>query len=148
MATRDEILTSLLSERTVDIVTTGRRSGESRTTEIWTTPLFGRVFICGTPNAGKPGVLHQPRDWLANLLAHPDFVVRLKRGVAVELTARAEAVTDEDLRRAVLSAPSTEYYRDKAMSFDAALAHSPMVEVTFTGDAAWLNEAVQGTASE
>jgi deazaflavin-dependent oxidoreductase (nitroreductase family) len=142
MDDRDAILRSLLAERTVDIITTGRRSGEARTTEIWTTVVEGQTYICGTPNASKAGVDRQPRDWLANLVAHPDFTIRLKRSVQVELPARAERVTDPEERRRVLAAPNTEYYRD-AVSLDVALAHSPMVRVTFTGEAAWLADAVR-----
>jgi deazaflavin-dependent oxidoreductase (nitroreductase family) len=138
----DAIVRSLREERTVDIVTTGRRSGQSRTTEIWTTVVDGQTYICGTPNASKPGVERQPRDWLANLLATPEFVVRLKSSVHVDLPARAERVDDPAERRRVLTAPETEYYRE-AVSFDAALAHSPMVRVQFQGDAAWLAEAVR-----
>lgn len=145
MAERDEILRSLLTERTVDIVTTGRRSGEPRTTEIWTTPLDGRVYICGTPNAGKAGVVRTPRDWLANLLAQPAFVLRLKKSVAAELTATAAPVSEPGERQRILSAPPTAYYRD-AVSLEAAVAHSPLVVVTFTGDSAWLNEAVGAAA--
>ncbi len=143
MASREQILTSLLSERTVDIVTVGRRSGLTRVTEIWTTPLYGRLFICGTPNAGKAGVLHQPRDWFANLLARPEFVLRLKRGVEADLSVRAERIADRDLRRAILGEPSTAYYRDRAMSFESALDHSPMVEVHFGAGDRWLTEAVR-----
>ena len=39
-------------------VTTGRRSGATRTTEIWTTVVDGQTYICGTPNASKAGVEH------------------------------------------------------------------------------------------
>ena len=146
MATHDEILRSLLTERTVDIVTTGRHSGQPRTTEIWTTPLFGRLFICGTPNASKEGVTRQPRDWLANLVAQPILVLRLKRGTSVELSARATPVKDSAERRRILSEPSTEYYRN-AVDLDTAVAHSPIVVLEFTGDAAWLNDAVRTAAA-
>jgi deazaflavin-dependent oxidoreductase (nitroreductase family) len=146
MADRDAILRSLLDERTVDILTTGRRSGEARTTEIWTTVVEGQTYICGTPNASKAGVERQPRDWLANLLAQPEFTVRLKKSVNADLPARAERVTDAEERRRVLTAPNTEYYRD-AVSLDAALAHSPLVRVHFTGDAAWLADAVRQHAA-
>ena len=138
MENRRAILDSLRDERTVDIVTTGRHSGTVRTTEIWTTIVDGQTYICGTPNASKAGVTHQRRDWLANLAAHPEFTIRLKTSVSAVLTARAELVTELGERRAVLTAPNTEYYRDAA-GLDAALAHSPMVRVTFTGDAAWLD---------
>jgi deazaflavin-dependent oxidoreductase (nitroreductase family) len=138
----DAILQSLLNERVVDIVTVGRRSGEPRTTEIWSTVVDGQTYITGTPNASKPGIERKARDWLANLLAKPEFTIRLKNSVNAELPARAERVTDPDERRRVLTAPNTEYYR-KAVSLEAALAYSPMVQVRFTGDVAWLNDAVR-----
>ena len=126
---RDVILRSLLEERTVDIVTTGRGSSAARTTEIWTTVVDGQTYSCGTPNASRAGVEHQPRDWLANLVATPEFVVRLKTSVQVDLPARAVRVDDPAERRRVLTAPDTEYYRN-AVSLEAAIAH--MVRVQFT----------------
>jgi deazaflavin-dependent oxidoreductase (nitroreductase family) len=139
---RDAILRSLLDERTVDIVTTGRRSGAARTTEIWTTVVDGQTYICGTPNASRAGIERAPRDWLANLVAHPELTVRLKSSVPVDLAATAERVADPAERRRVLTAPNTEYYRN-AVSLEVAVAHSPMVRVSFTGDADWLNDAVR-----
>jgi hypothetical protein len=56
-------------------------------------------------------------------------------------------VTDPEQRRRILSEPSTEYYSRHAVSFDSALANSPMVELTFEGEAAWLNEEVRAAAS-
>ena len=144
---RDAILRSLLEERTVDIVTTGRRSRGARTTEIWTSVVDGQTYICGTPNASQPGVEHQPRDWLANLVATPEFVVRLKTSVQVDLPARAVRVDDPAERRRVLTAPDTDYYRN-VVSLEAAIAHSPMVRVQFTGDAAWLDPAVRAGRTE
>jgi hypothetical protein len=142
---RDAILRSLLDERTVDIVTTGRHSKTARTTEIWTTVVDGQTYICGTPNASKPGIERQPRDWLANLVATPEFTVRLKSSVHVDLPATAARVDDPAERRRVLIAPHTEYYRN-AVTLEVALAHSPMVRVQFTGDAAWLDTAVRNEA--
>jgi len=138
---RDAVLDSLLTERTVDIVTLGRRSGQERITEIWTTAISGRIYIIGTPNAGRADVERTPRDWLANLIATPSFIVRLKRGASADLTATAERVTDEETRRDLLSRPSTEYYR-AAAGLEAAVRWSPVVLVTFAGDSAWLNDAV------
>jgi len=143
----DAILRSLLHDRTVDIVTTGRRSGATRTTEIWTTVVDGQTYICGSPNASQAGVERKPRDWLANLLTTPDFIIRLKTSVHVDLAARATRVDDPDERRRVLTAPNTGYYRD-AVSLDVALAHSPMVRVQFTGEASWLEAAVRTAAPD
>ena len=139
---RDAILRTLLDERTVDIVTKGRHTGLERTTEIWTTVVDGQTYICGTPNASRPEIERQPRDWLANLVANPEFTVRLKSSVQVDLPATAERVDDPAERRRVLTAPNTESYRD-AVSLEAAIAHSPMVRVQFTGDASWLAAAVR-----
>jgi hypothetical protein len=58
------------------------------------------------------------------------------------LPATAVRVDDPAERRRVLTAPSTEYYRN-AVSLEAAITHSPMVRVQFTGDAAWLVTAVR-----
>lgn len=142
----DAILNSLLGERTVDIITTGRRTGHPRTTEIWTTVIDGRVYICGTPNASQAGVEHRRRDWLANLLAEPRFTLRLKHGVDVELAARATPVTDSDERRHILTMPATALYRD-AVSLEAAVDYSPIVAVTFLDEADWLNAAVADAAA-
>jgi hypothetical protein len=144
---RDAIVRSLLNERTVDIVSTGRRSKTARTTEIWTTVVDGQTYICGTPNASQPGVERKPRDWLANLVTTPEFIVRLKTSVHVDLPAAAVRVDDPAERRRVLTAPNTEYYRN-AVSLEAAMSHSPMVQVHFTGDAAWLDSAVRARQAE
>ncbi len=124
MSDRDATLRSLLDERTVDIVTTGRRSNAVRTTEIWTTVVDGQTYICGTPNASQPGVEHRRRDWLANLVATPEFIVRLKTSVHVDLPAMAVRVDDPAERRRVLTAASTEYYRN-AVSLEAASGSPP-----------------------
>jgi hypothetical protein len=42
------------------------------------------------------------RDWYANLLARPDFVFHLKRGVKVDLAARAKPILDEAERHQLL----------------------------------------------
>ena len=104
--------------------------------------MDGQTYICGTPNASQPGVERRPRDWLANLVATPELIVRLKTSVHVDLPATAVRVDDPAERRRVLTAPNTEYYRN-AVSLEAAIAHSPMVRVQFTGDAAWLAAAVR-----
>jgi hypothetical protein len=147
MDDRDAILRSLLDERTVDIVTTGRRSHAVRTTEIWTTVVDGQTYICGTPNASQSGVERKPRDWLANLVTTPEFTIRLKTSVHVDLPATAVRVDDQAERRRVLTAPNTEYYRN-AVSLDAAVAHSPMVRVQFTGEASWLDTAVRARRAQ
>jgi deazaflavin-dependent oxidoreductase (nitroreductase family) len=81
-------------ERTVDITTTGRRSGEPQRIETWFYRADGVVYLSGRP--GK-------RGWAANLRANPDFTFHLKHGVEADLTARATEVIDEAERRRIVA---------------------------------------------
>jgi deazaflavin-dependent oxidoreductase (nitroreductase family) len=85
-----------IEERTIDITTTGRRSGEPRRIEI----VFYR-FEESTYLSGIPGP--RTRDWLANLIADPHFTFHLKHGVVADLPAVATVITDPTERRRVLS---------------------------------------------
>jgi deazaflavin-dependent oxidoreductase (nitroreductase family) len=117
----DVVRDELANDPTIDITTTGRRSGQPRRMEIWMLEIDGRFFITGTPG---------PRDWLANLRADPALVVHLKRSAHVDLHARAEPVTDERTRRLVLEHLSARWYRGQS-ALDDLLVAAPMVEVTF-----------------
>jgi hypothetical protein len=141
-ADREAVVARLLGERTVDIVTTGRRSGQPRTTEIWTTVVAGRVHIAGTPDAEGSGGARQGRDWLANLRAEPALVVRLETSVTVDLPAVATPVTDNEERRRFFTAPEASWYVEQS-SLDALVAGGPLVAVRFTGPAAWLEDALR-----
>ena len=122
---------ALKSDRTIDIVTTGARSGLPRRTEIWFWNLNGRIIICGTPDGKGGGGPRLRRDWLANLRDNPEFLFCLKKSLRVELRARAKIITDPDDRRAIMSAPQTHWYRQKASSLEDLVANSPIVEVFF-----------------
>jgi hypothetical protein len=124
---------------TIDIETMGAKTRRWRTTEIWFTRVGGEVYICGTPGAGERERERAPRDWLANLIANPEFRFVLKESAAVSLPARAVRVTDEGERRRVFSAPEASWYRDQTRSIDALVAYGPLVRVEFTGVAAELN---------
>ena len=135
----DRIWRALEVDRTVDIITTGARTGLPRTTEIWFTNVSGRIIITGTPSGVSGGRPPDRRDWLANLVAHPDFLFCLKESVQVQLTARGTPVRDPVERRALMLAPQTRWYREQGDSVEDLVEHSPIVDVRFTGDAAWLN---------
>ena len=75
---------STIAQRTVDITTTGARSGASRRIEIWFHTVDDEVYLTGTPGA---------RAWYANLLAHPRFAFHLKNGVREDLAATATPIT-------------------------------------------------------
>ncbi|MEU0146134.1 nitroreductase/quinone reductase family protein [Streptomyces sp. NPDC006288] len=83
-------------ERTIDITTTGRRTGRTRRIEIFFYRVDGRTYLCS-------GTSGRPTSWYANLLAHPDFTFHLKHGIRAELPARALPVTDREERRRVLT---------------------------------------------
>ena len=116
----DDITAALQTDRTIDITTIGRRSGEARRLEIWLHNLEGRIFITGLPGR---------RSWYANLLAHPKFTFHLKESVVADLEAIARPVTGPEEKRGILEVLLGRLgYRDR---IDAWMTASPLVEVTF-----------------
>lgn len=122
---------ALQTDLTIDIVTTGAKSGLPRRTEIWFHNLAGRIIICGSPSGSGSRGKRLRRDWLANLKAHPEFLFCLKESVKAELPARAVEVIDPEDRREIMSAPQTHWYRDQGISVEELVAGSPIVEVFF-----------------
>jgi deazaflavin-dependent oxidoreductase (nitroreductase family) len=118
----DRVRAALETDLTVDITTTGARSGAPRLLEIWLLHIDGRFFITGTPG---------PRSWLANLRADPTLTVHLKQAVTADLPATAREVTDEPTRRLVLDHAVAEWYRGQ-VPVEQLVAEAPMVELTFT----------------
>jgi deazaflavin-dependent oxidoreductase (nitroreductase family) len=85
-----------LAARTIDITTTGRRSGEPRRIEIVFYWFEDSIYLSGIP---APRV----RDWLANLTAEPNFTFHLKHGIVADLAAVGTVITDPVERRRVLA---------------------------------------------
>jgi deazaflavin-dependent oxidoreductase (nitroreductase family) len=135
----DEVRRALAADQTIDIVTTGAKSGQRRTTEIWFTRVGGEIYITGTPAGDGTQGARRRRDWLANLTAHPDFELVLKESTSAVLPAVATVVTDPEERRRVFTAPAASYYRETTGSVDRLVDEAPLVRVTFTGEAAPLN---------
>jgi len=127
------VATALKSDRTIDIVTIGARTGLERTTEIWCTNIHRRIIICGTPSASGERSAPRPRDWLANLRANPEFLFCFKESLDIRIPARAGLVRDPGDRRAVMSAPATRWYREQGFGIDDLVRHSPIVEIGFLG---------------
>jgi hypothetical protein len=128
---KEKIKKALETDRTIDIVTTGAKTGLPRRIEIWFNNVDGRIVITGTPNAtGEKGV-YMPRDWLANLRANPKFTFCFKESIQAEIPARAVEITDPADRRYIMSAPATQWYRDQVGSLEELVEHSPMVEIFF-----------------
>ena len=118
----DRIQQALVHDQTIDITTTGRRSGEARRIEIWFHNIDGHIYITGRP--GK-------RGWYANLRANPSFTFHLKGSVQADLAARATPITDAGQRRTIMRAVLDSLDRHDPAELDRWVAGSPLVEVTF-----------------
>jgi deazaflavin-dependent oxidoreductase (nitroreductase family) len=116
----ERIQHALARDRTIDIITRGRKTGQPRRTEIWFHHSDGQVYITGTPGR---------RDWYANLLAHPEFTFHLKQSVTADLPARATPILDAARRRAILASIHERLggYRD----LEAWVEGSPLIAVEF-----------------
>ncbi|HUO46681.1 MAG TPA: nitroreductase/quinone reductase family protein [Acidimicrobiia bacterium] len=115
-----------------DMTTIGRRSGLPRRIEIYFHHFDGDLYI-----GGRPGF---KRDWLANLIARPEFTLHLKRGVQADVAVVATEVTDPETRRRVFFRMLTESWRsdpDRARGvIDRYVADSPLVKVEVVNQAA------------
>jgi deazaflavin-dependent oxidoreductase (nitroreductase family) len=122
--TQDEIDAALEHGQTIDITTTGRRSGRPRRIEIVFHNIGGRIYISGTPRQDRR------RSWLANLEANPHFTFHLKRRVKADLPATARIIDDEAERREVLTHVARNWRRT---DLETMVRYSPLIEVTFPG---------------
>ena len=119
------------AERTIDITTLGARTGAPRRVEVWLHRVDGRWYLTGMP---------VPRNWYANLRAHPRFTVHLKHGITADLRATARPV-DEPRRRRVITAvldlqdrPEIAARLTRRQNLQHWLAHSPLLELVFDDD--------------
>ena len=122
---------STLEDRTIDITTTGRRSGQPRRIEIVFYRLGDHIYLSGIPAP-------KPRDWLINLEAHPRFTFHLKHGVIADLAAVATVIVDAAERRRVLAVFVEEFNRRRGRDspwpeavLDEWVEDSPLAKVTF-----------------
>jgi deazaflavin-dependent oxidoreductase (nitroreductase family) len=117
----DDIRRALSHGHTIDITTTGRRTGKSRRIEIVFHNFDGRIYISGMPSRRK-------RAWLANLEADPRMTLHLKGPrVTADLPARARVIGDEQERRAIITRVAGVWRRQDV---DQMVAFSPLIEVT------------------
>ena len=127
--------TSTPADRTIDITTTGRRSGRPRRIEIVFNRLGDDIYLTGIPTPKQ-------RDWLANLAAHPEFTFHLKHGVVADLPATATVITDPTERQQILAVVVEQFNarRDPdgpwpTAVLDEWVERSPLAKVTFSDDA-------------
>ena len=130
----ERIEAALAADLTIDIVTTGARSGTQHRIEIWYHRVGGRYFITGIPGEAHNPQVRRPRDWLANLIANPQFEFHLKESLQIGLQARAEPVRDPTLRERIMTAPQTQWYRQQGHELQDLIDHAPLVEVIFEPD--------------
>jgi deazaflavin-dependent oxidoreductase (nitroreductase family) len=118
----DEAIRRALSRgHTIDITTTGRRTGRPRRIEIVFHNFDGRLFLSGIPS-------HRKRSWIANFEADPRFTFHLKGpGASADLPATARVITDESERRAIMPLVAAAWGRG---DLDAMIAYSPLAEVS------------------
>jgi deazaflavin-dependent oxidoreductase (nitroreductase family) len=123
----DAIRAALSRGGTIDITTTGRRSGAARRIEIVFHRIDGRMWIARMPSPRR-------RAWLANLESNPRLTVHLKGPLAVaDVPAVARIVTDEAERRTILERVARAWNRT---DIDRMVAQSPLIEVTIESAAA------------
>jgi deazaflavin-dependent oxidoreductase (nitroreductase family) len=111
-------------ERTIDITTTGRRSGKPRRIETWFYRVDDRIYLTGIPGR---------RGWAANLEAEPSLTFHLKNDVEADLDAVAVRVDEESERRRILTAVLGELNEMDGISrdLDRWVAASPLFMVSF-----------------
>lgn len=123
----EDIRRALSHGQTVDITTTGRRSGLPRRIEIVFHNFDGRIYISGLPSRRK-------RAWIANLEADPRLTLHLKgRRVTADLPATARVISDETERQAIMPRIAAVWRRQ---DLDAMINFSPLIEVKVEADAA------------
>lgn len=118
----EKIQQALETDDTIDITTTGRKSGQPQRIEIWFRQVNGRTFITGTPG---------PRDWLANMQVNPRIIFHLKQSIQADLPATIRLVTDSAERQGILTAPNMNWYHQNSESVEDFVANAPLVEVIF-----------------
>ncbi len=123
----EPIRRALARGHTIDITTTGRRSGAPRRIEIVFHNIDGRIFITGLPR-------RETRAWLHNLRADPRLTLHLKGAVSADIPATAREITDETERRAIFDWVVTHAWRQNDPA--TMTRFSPLVEVEVEGLAA------------
>lgn len=117
----DAVRRALGRGHTIDITTTGRRTGVPRRIELVFHNIDGRLVISGSPNP-------RTRAWILNLLADPSLTFHLKRSVQADLPATARVI-DDPVERRVLAEWIVANAWPK-MDLEQMVALSPMIEVT------------------
>ena len=107
---------------TIEITTTGQRTGLPRRIEIVFHSFDDHLYISGMPS-------RRTRAWLHNLRANPRFTFHLKQLLQADLPATAREITDPEERREVLTKVARVWRQD----LEAMMRFSPLIEATIDG---------------
>lgn len=118
----DRIRRALSRGHTIDLTTTGRKTGLPRRIELVFHAIDGRVYISGMPGF--------PRSWLANIKADPDVTFHLKGPIQADLPATAREITEPAERRRIMERVAANWGRTDV---DRMMTASPLIEVVIPG---------------
>jgi len=119
----DERIRRALSRgHTIDLTTTGRRSGVPRRVELVFHAIDGGVYISGMPGF--------PRDWLANIRANASVTFHLKGPVEADLPATAREITEPTERRRIMEQVARNWGRRDVARM---MTGSPLIQVAIDG---------------
>jgi deazaflavin-dependent oxidoreductase (nitroreductase family) len=118
----DAITHALEHDLTIEITTTGRKTGQPRRIEIWFHNLDGDLYLTGLP---------RPCSWYANLCAHPDFTFHLKESAQADLVARATPVLAPAMRRDIIARIQQKLGRT-GKDLEDRVASSPLLKIELT----------------
>jgi deazaflavin-dependent oxidoreductase (nitroreductase family) len=114
----DRIRRALSRGHTIDLTTTGRRTGLPRRVELVFHAIDGGVYISGMPGF--------PRDWLANIRANPSVTFHLKGAVQADLPATAREISEPAERRLIMEQVARNWGRTDV---DQMMTGSPLIQV-------------------
>lgn len=77
-----------------DITTIGRKTRRPHRIEIYFHQFDGEYFLTGRHGA--------KRDWEANIVANPQFILHLKRGITADVPVVGEPEPDPEVRARIL----------------------------------------------
>ena len=97
-----------------DITTIGRKTGEPRRIEIYFHQFDGHYYLTGRPSSRK-------RDWEANIEAHPEFTLHLKRGVEADVAVVGRPEPDAQERGRILRRALIENWDSPPDGVEASL---------------------------
>jgi deazaflavin-dependent oxidoreductase (nitroreductase family) len=96
-----------------DITTVGRKTGQPRRIEIYFHQFDGEYYL-----TGRHG---HKRDWEANIIAHPEFTLNLKRGISADVPVVGEPEPDPEVRSRILRRALIESWNSPPDDVDRAL---------------------------